>query len=77
MTKSITIQIPIKSIDVKMIAELDKMCDVTEGKHKFKVQVIDQQDEVKLDFVNDKKLIEVDSAFIDRLSRLGLPYKLN
>ena len=77
MTKSITIQIPIKSIDDKMIAELNKMCDVTEGKHKFKVQVVDLQEDVKIDLLNDKKLIEVDSAFIDRLSRLGLAYKLN
>jgi len=39
--------------------------------------VVDLIEDVKIDLLNDKKLIEVDSAFIDRLSRLGLAYKLN
>ena len=77
MTKSITIQVPIKAINQNMISELQTICDVQEGSHKLKLQVIDQNEDVKIYFLNDKKLIQVDSSFIDRLSRLGLAYKLN
>ncbi len=77
MTKSITIQIPIKHIDKSLIGSLANICNVKEGTHKFKMQVVDKEKDVKIDLLNEDQLITVDTAFIDQLSRLGLPYKLN
>ncbi len=77
MTKSITIQIPVNSINENMISELQSMCTIASGNHKIKVQIIDPKEEVKIDLLNDNQLIQVDSSFIDKLSRLGLAYKLN
>ncbi|MEL6389374.1 MAG: DNA polymerase III subunit alpha [Bacteroidota bacterium] len=76
LTKSITIQVPIEQITDDMISEL-KILKGKEGPHKFKMLVVDQENDVKLELVSTQKTVNVDSAMIDHLSRLGLSYRLN
>ncbi len=77
LTKCITIQVPIKRIDQKMVSELDTLLNDYPGSQSFKVQIVDKDEDVRLSLHSDTKKVEVDSSFIDRLSRLGLAYKLN
>ena len=76
LTKSITVQLPIQELTKSIIADLTELCSVSEGTHKFKILVVDKGEDVKINF-NKETLVNVDSLFIDKLSRLGLYYRLN
>ena len=76
LTKSITLQVPIQGITDKMISELDKISHTT-GQHQLKLLVVDRENDVELELVGIDLNVNVDTLFIDQISRLGLPYKLN
>ncbi|MFT4567427.1 MAG: DNA polymerase-3 subunit alpha [Saprospiraceae bacterium] len=76
LTKSITIQIPIRDLTQEMVTELSSL-PVEGGKHKYKVYVVDPIKQVNLELIGNDARINVETGLIDHLSRLGLSYRLN
>ncbi len=76
LTKSITLQVPIDSITPNLIQQLSEVSD-PEGQHQFKVMIVDPTHHIELDLVGAERRVTVDTALLDVISRLGLPYKLN
>ena len=76
LTKSITIRIPVEDITPSMIGELNQISEV-KGQHRFKLMVVDKQENVELEFIGEDRSVNVDTGLIDRIGKLGLPYRLN
>jgi len=76
LTKSITIQIPIRDLTQEMVNELSSL-PVEGGKHKYKVYVVDPLKEINLELIGNEARVNVETGLIDHLSRLGLSYRLN
>jgi len=76
LTKSITIQVPIETITEQLIEELNSITAPT-GPHKYKIVVVDKENEVNLTLAGKESKMNVETSLIDHLSRLGLAYRLN
>ena len=76
LTKSITLQVPIGNITSALIDELNAISD-PQGQHKFRLMIVDKNNEVELEFIGNDRKVNVDSQLINKIGQLGLPYKLN
>ncbi len=77
LTKSITIRMPLHTLDEKMIDELGHLVKDNEGPHSVKFKVVDLEDELDINLVSKDFKINADYAFVDKIERLGWQYKLN
>jgi DNA polymerase-3 subunit alpha len=76
-TESITVSIDVNTLSNQLVPQLDTLCTKYEGKHKFKVILIDKANRIKLDMYSKGKKVNADSIFINEITSLGLEYKLN
>ncbi len=77
MTKSITIQLPILDINNAFIQSIERIITEHKGHHLLKVVVTDSDEEIELPLLGAQKNLNVDNALLEKVSRLGLLYKLN
>ncbi len=77
MTKSVTIKLPLQSIDEKLVHELEHLCLEKVGPHTLKLKVVDEGDEIGIDLVATSLKVTADYQFVKELEMLGLAYKLN
>jgi DNA polymerase-3 subunit alpha len=77
MTKSITVQLPIDQLDQTVLADMSEICKAHKGSHQFKVIVTDGDTDLELSLVRSAKNIKVDTELLEKISKLGLKYKLN
>ncbi len=77
LTKSITVKISIDQLDQFLLESLDRICDAHKGRHKFKLQVYDREDDFILGLISKSNKVNAASAFIEDLDALGIKYKLN
>jgi DNA polymerase-3 subunit alpha len=77
MTESITLKIPVTSITQEVISKIETICGKHKGAHKLKLQIYDREDEMLLSLVSKAKRVKADQALIEKLSDLGVKYKLN
>ena len=76
LTRSITLQIPIENITKSLISELNSISDPA-GQHRFKLMIVDNSNSVELELVGQDRKVTVDTSLIDKIGKLGLPYRLN
>ena len=77
LTKSITLKLPVNSITPDFIKSLDEICDNHKGKHPLRMVVYNEEQDVQLQFLAEKKKIQVDGMFVQEIEKMGIPYKLN
>ncbi len=77
MTTSITLLIPVGFISEELIANIESICKYHKGSHKLKLQIYHKDEEVVLGLLSKAFFVKVDSQFIEKISKLGLKYKLN
>ncbi len=77
MTKSITVKIAIDQLDQFLLDSLDKICEEHKGRHKFRLQVYDRDDDFILGMISKKNRVKATSDMIEVLNELGIKYKLN
>ncbi|NNE26490.1 MAG: DNA polymerase III subunit alpha [Saprospiraceae bacterium] len=77
LTKSLTIRVPLDTIDEAFIDHFQTLCESHKGKHNLKMLVMDIEDELNMDFSISKYKVDVDSKFIEEIRAMGLSYKLN
>ncbi len=77
MTKSITVKIAIDQLDQFLLDSLDKICEEHKGRHKFKLQVYDREDDFILGMISKTNRVKATSEMIEHLNELGIKYKLN
>ncbi len=77
LTKSITVKISIDQLDQFLLDSLDKICTDHKGRHKFKLQVYDLEDDFILGLISKTNKVNAASSLIDDLDALGVKYKLN
>ena len=77
LTKSLTLRVPLASVNEKFIDTLSVLFKEHKGKHSLKMKVFDLEDKINLDFNVGGAKIDIDSHLIKKLTKLGLSYKLN
>ncbi len=77
LTKSVTVRVPLNKITKEFVAQFKTICESHEGHHILKLQVMDLNEEMNIDFEVPDHKVEVDSSLIDEIRGLGLSYKLN
>jgi DNA polymerase-3 subunit alpha len=77
MTESITLQIPVENLDDSLVQQIDSICNTNKGSHKLKLQVYDREEDVMLNLVSRKCRVKANGEFVEKLSKLGVKYKLN
>ena len=77
MTKSITVKIAIDQLDQFLLDSLDKICEEHKGRHKFRLQVYDREDDFILGMISKTNKVKANSEMIEHLNDLGIRYKLN
>ncbi len=77
LAESITLMIPIEQISHQMIVDLEVLCNKNKGKHKLKVQLLDNTNKQTLHLFSPDKKVLVGSNFIAEVERQGLRYKVN
>ena len=77
LTRSLTIRIPINKIDEPFIKRLKQICSEHTGKHSVKMQVMDVETDMNMDFKVGNQNVSVDSEMITKIRDLGLSYKVN
>ena len=77
LTKSITVKISIDQLDQFLLDSLDKICDQHKGRHKFRLQVYDREDDFILGLISKSNKVNAASSLIEDLDALGVKYKLN
>ena len=77
LTKSITLKLPVKIITPDFIKSLDEICINHKGKHPLRMVVYDQENDLQLQFLAEKRKIQVDGMFVKEIEKIGIPYKLN
>ena len=77
LTKSLTLRIPLTSVNDKFIDTLSVLFKEHKGKHSLKMKVFDLEDKINIDFNASGAKVDIDSHLIKKLTELGLSYKLN
>ena len=77
LTKSITLKLPIRSITPEFTSSLIDLCQEHKGRHPLHMVVYDDESDVQIRFMAEKRKIQVDSHFVNELEKIGIPYKLN
>lgn len=77
LTKSITVQIPVNQLSSAMLEKLEQICADHAGEHGFKIQLIDQEQDITLDLLSQNQKVSADHEFVQKLEALMLKYKLN
>lgn len=77
LTKSLTIRVPLEKIDKTFVKRLKGICTESAGKHKLKMQVMDVNEDMNMDFKVEAMKVSVDSKLIEEIRAMGLSYKLN
>lgn len=77
MTKSVTIKLPLSSIDEKLVHELENLCMDRVGPHTLKLKLVDDGDDLGVDLVSTLLKVTADYQFVSELELMGLAYKLN
>ena len=77
MTKCITIKIPLAKLTEPFLTDLNLACAESEGNHSLRFVVQDEEDDSTVHFFSQNKKVLVDSHFVNKIEKLGVPYKLN
>lgn len=77
MTESITIKLPLEKISASTIDELDVLCQMHQGQHRLRMEIIDRNDKLKVAMVSKERGVNANNDFIKELERLGVRYLLN
>ena len=77
LTKSLLVRIPLDKIDKAFVAEFKDLCATSVGKHSLSIQVMDDHEDMNVNFSVTGYKVSVDSYLINRIRRMGLSYKLN
>jgi len=77
MTESVTLQLPLETLDQQLIDDIEHLCKNHKGKHKLKMCLVDNNNKVSLNLKSDERKVNADSDFISGLTQLGVRYKIN
>ena len=75
LTKSLTLRIPVVTLSEDMIRNLKTLCTENPGQHTLNVKVVEER--ATLDFNVSAFKVDINSAFIEEVRKMGLSYKLN
>jgi len=77
LTKSITIKMALADINAALVRDLELAFDEHQGQHEVTMLVEDKEKDLLMSFTAEKKRVQIDSFFVQRLEKLNIPYKLN
>ena len=77
LTKSITVLLPAKYINEKLIIEFDELCKTSKGPHALKMVLVDQKEKLKLNLISNAHKINVNHEFVASLDKMNIKYRLN
>ncbi|MFN8318602.1 MAG: DNA polymerase III subunit alpha [Saprospiraceae bacterium] len=77
-TKSITLRIPVESIDGQLVEGLNALVSNNKGEHRLRIIVADDEDvDNDLDLVPVSSKVNASYDFVDGLKKMNIAYKLN
>ncbi len=77
LTESVTLKLPIETLDKTLINELDALCKLNKGKHRLKMVLLNKKHRTSLNLRADERTVNAGSEFVAGLDRLGVGYSIN
>ncbi len=77
MTESITVKIPLESIDDNFINNFENICQKFKGRHKLRIILLDYTNKISLKTVAHDQKVNADLEMVRELEKMGLEFKLN
>ncbi|MCB0543297.1 MAG: DNA polymerase III subunit alpha [Lewinellaceae bacterium] len=76
-TSSITLRIPIETLNDDLIGQIEALCKKHKGKHELRMELIDYTNKEKLAFSSAARKVNVDNDFIAAMTGLGVDCGVN
>ncbi len=77
LTERITLRIPLESLTVERIEQLDRLCKQHRGKHRLRMEILDNTNRLRLEMFAQERKVLANNDFIVELEKLGVDYRLN
>ena len=77
LTKSITLRLPLSTVNEKMLDEVDRITSEHQGKCRLIVQVLDETEKLAVTMPSRKLAISPTNDFFDTLAEAKIEFKLN
>lgn len=77
LTKKIAIYVPVRNISEPLITKMKQVFKSHKGTLPVKIEVIYQDQDLRLDFMSTKNKVDVTGELLGELEELGVYYKLN
>jgi DNA polymerase-3 subunit alpha len=74
--ESITLHVPLETIQPGLIEELEAVIKAHKGQHKLRLQIIDRVNQTVISCVSHSRKVHADNTLGEALERLGLSYKV-
>ena len=77
LTKSITLEVPISTLNNNITNSLSALISEKNGNHLLKLLVKDDENLAEVTFIAQQGKVNITSEFIDEIEKIGLRYKIN
>jgi DNA polymerase-3 subunit alpha len=77
LTKSITLEVPISTLNNNITNSLSALISEKNGNHLLKLLVKDHENLAEVTFIAQQGKVNITSEFIDEIEKIGLRYKIN
>lgn len=77
LTKGVTLKLSLDKLTPELVDALDVACQQHKGQHKLRIVFIDKNNRLKLEMASKARLVHANNDFIQDLTSLGIPYKID
>jgi DNA polymerase-3 subunit alpha len=77
MTQCITLKVQVDTLSSDLIERLDDLCKRYKGQHRLKMELLDNNQRLKLNMIAKERKVLANNDFVAELERMGVDYRLN
>lgn len=77
MTQEVTLRIRLRYLDEDMVEKLEGLTRANKGKHRLKLELIDDEQRLTLKMISLEHRISANRSFLDEIRNLGISFQLN
>ncbi len=76
LINSITLRLSIHKLDEVLLDTVDRLCTQSNGKHRLRIELVDEQDRLKVQAIAKERKVHADVNFINKLEKIGIKYSI-
>ena len=77
MTQDVTLRIRMRQLDHDLVDKLDALTRSNKGKHRLKLELIDDDQRLSLKMISFEHRIDAANGFLDEIRNMGISFQLN